>query len=518
MERYSAKEMKYDSLSEGKTKKIQMKKILMVALMLSVGLISQAQQAITLGRAMDIAFKNSPDIRLSELSLKRSQSNLDAQRAGLKSLFKLNVDPVNYNKSKRFDSFNSKWYNNENFVSSTGFRIDQPLLPTGGSLFLDNNLYWQYNNREILNKNTGVYEPNITRQFYNGLRVGFDQPIFTHNQLQFDLRAIELDYENSLISYLLKKLSLERIVAISFYDVYEKQMSLDIAKTELENNEKNYEIISNKVEGGLEALEELYQAEVNLASSKSSYYNQKVSLENAKDKFRTDIGMDLDEEFLALTSVELTPVMMEVKHSVEYALTNRMELRQREISIEQSKYSLIQTKNSVNDFNGSISGSFGITGENEKFNSVYEYPTNEPRFSISLNIPLFDWGKRRNKIEAAQASIAMSEINFEQEKRDIIINVRQVYRSLENIKNQIEIAELNVKNAQLTYDINQERYNNGDITGMDLNLYQNQLSNKKMSLTNELIDYKIELLNLKLQTLYDFEKNESIVPEEINGK
>jgi hypothetical protein len=36
-----------------------------------------------------------------------------------------------------------------------------------------------------------------------------------------------------------------------------------------------------------------------------------------------------------------------------------------------------------------------------------------------------------------------------------------------------------------------------------------------MSLTNAIIDYKLELLNLKIQTLYDFEYQVSIIPEEI---
>jgi len=50
---------------------------------------------------------------------------------------------------------------------------------------------------------------------------------------------------------------------------------------------------------------------------------------------------------------------------------------------------------------------------------------------------------------------------------------------------------------------------------MDLNLYQTQLSQKKMAYAQALIDYKNELLNLKIQSLYDFEKNEAIVPENI---
>jgi hypothetical protein len=47
---------------------------------------------------------------------------------------------------------------------------------------------------------------------------------------------------------------------------------------------------------------------------------------------------------------------------------------------------------------------------------------------------------------------------------------------------------------------------------MDLNIYQNQLSQKQLSYTNSLISYKLELLNLKIQTLYDFEKKQPVTP------
>jgi len=50
---------------------------------------------------------------------------------------------------------------------------------------------------------------------------------------------------------------------------------------------------------------------------------------------------------------------------------------------------------------------------------------------------------------------------------------------------------------------------------MDMNLYQTQLSSKSLTYAQSLIDYKIELLNLKIQSLYDFEKNEPVVPEKL---
>ena len=99
------------------------------------------------------------------------------------------------------------------------------------------------------------------------------------------------------------------------------------------------------------------------------------------------------------------------------------------------------------------------------------------------------------------------------QRNDIIVNVRRSFRSLTNLKTQIEIAEQSVRNAQLTYDINQERYTNGDITGLDLNQYQNQLSQAKIDLISAKINYQLEMLNMKIQSLWDFQNNRSVLTE-----
>ena len=112
-------------------------------------------------------------------------------------------------------------------------------------------------------------------------------------------------------------------------------------------------------------------------------------------------------------------------------------------------------------------------------------------------------------------SIKSTQLNLEDERNNIVLGIREVYRNLLNLWNQIKIAEQSEKNAQLTYDINLERYKNGDLTGMDLSLYQNQLSQKKIDLSNAMINYKLELLNLKIQTLYDWETQISVVPDEL---
>ena len=125
------------------------------------------------------------------------------------------------------------------------------------------------------------------------------QPIFTYNRTRVELQKVELSYETALLRYLLQKLSLERNVAQNFYNVYSMQMRLNIANEELKNNQESHEIIKNKVDGGLLALEELYQSEVNLATSRSSVYTAELNLQNAMDELKVVIGMPLSEEFRA---------------------------------------------------------------------------------------------------------------------------------------------------------------------------------------------------------------------------
>lgn len=489
------------------TKIKQLQKTAMLGLIILLGIsVVSAQEAITLNKALQIAQTGSPDLKLSLLNLERFQKNLEAQRAALKSRFSLDVSPLTYSNNRRFDNRVSEWYTNENMETNARFLVSQPILLTDGTISLSNEFGWQSSNSSSTDIESQV--------FFNNLYLNLNQPLFTYNRLKLQLKGLELSYENANISYAIQRLNLEKNVTQFFYNVYMSQMNLTIAKEEVANTQKSYEIIVNKVDAGLAAKEELYQAELNLATSKSSLQNNEVMFENAKDQLKLYLGMDLFDDIVILADISANPVPINLDTAINSGLNSRMELRQREIDIETSQFDLIQTK-SLNEFRGDLNLRLGITGDNKNLNQIFDTPTNSPSVALSFNIPLFDWGEKKARIAAQEATIESQQLNFSEEKKQIIIGIRQVYRNLQNQLNQIEIAKQNEKNAELTYDINLERYENGDLTGMDLNLFQTQLSQKKIAYIQALIDYKIELLNLKIQTLYNFETNEAILPAEL---
>jgi len=475
---------------------------------LLVSSLLPAQELLTMDRSMNVAVENSPDMKQMELALVQSQERLNAQRARLKSQFAITLDPFEYEKTNRFDQQTSEWYLNESASSGGTFAINQRILPTDGELMLVNRFSYDYSFTE-----SALAVDPVSKTFNNRLYLQFTQPIFTYNRTRMETEMLELEYEASLLRYLLRRLSLERDVAQQFYAVYSNQMSLAIAQEELKNNQESYQIISNKVEGGLLAREELYQAEVNLATSQSNVLNAQLTLQNSLDQFKVLIGMPLDSEIMIAAEIQTDTIPVDQQMAIDHALANRMELREREIDLENANFSLIQAK-AINEFAGSVTASFGIQGNDEQFSELFKTPTNTPAIGLTLEIPIFDWGERKSEIKAAEAGLQSTQLGYEIEKTDIVVNIRSVVRSLKNLENQMKIQELNVENAQLAYDINLERYRNGDLTSLDLGLYQSQLSEAKMSRTNAIINYKIELLNLKIQSLYDFENQLPIIPEE----
>jgi outer membrane protein TolC len=461
-----------------------------------------AQQKLTLSEAIEIAQHSSRNIKKSMLNLYGNQRSLDAQRAALKSRFALDVTPFDYNRQRSFNDLFSRWNTNEDYNSFANLSVSQPIKATDGRISLINRFGYRDNYSEFQDIRTKTYSNNLYLQL--------DQPIFTYNRTKMQLKELELNLENATISNALQLLSLEQSVTQSFYTFYQRQNNLQIAKDEYENQKISYEITKNKVDADLLAQEELYQAELNLATSKSTLETNQVLLDNAADDFKLLLGMDLTQEVTVEVDINFVTRKVDLNQALLYGLENRMELRQRAIDIDRSKFELIRTR-SLNEFKGAVALSVGIFGDNVRAPQVYETPAVNPRMAISFSIPIFDWGENRARMDASNATLEIRKVDLEVEKNDITINIRKIYRNLQNLENQILIAGQNVKNATLTYDLNLERYKNGDLTSIDLNRFQSQLSEKKSALADALINYKVELLNLKIQSLYNFETQEPVL-------
>ena len=138
-----------------------------------------SQQGLTLEQSLSIAESNSPTMKKTRLSLTRSQENLNAQNAALKSNFSLTLNPIGYSQNRAFNDLISKW-NTQTTTESYGlFTISQPIVLTDARVSLTNRFGYKDSYSE--------YTSTTTKGFSNNLSVNLDQPLFTYNRtkLQF---------------------------------------------------------------------------------------------------------------------------------------------------------------------------------------------------------------------------------------------------------------------------------------------------------------------------------------------
>jgi len=462
-----------------------------------------AAEILTLEKALEFAFRNSPSIQEAVYRLKTSGENLKAQQAGLKSQFSLTLNPINLSDTRTFSDLTSS-YNTVNVTkSAASFSMRQPIKWTDGTLTVTDSFNWQ-------EASSSYVGGNKAGSFNNSLYLKFSQPLFTYNRTTMQIKELELSLENAQLNYAIQKLSIERQVTQQFLNLYYNRESVKIAQEEFKNADEQLKIIESKVQAGIAAQGELYQADLTRLSSQASLENKQIQYANAMDSFKILIGMPLDNDIEIVTDIRKHLVEVDLQKAIVQGLGNRMELRQRDISIQTALDALIQA-GAQNEFKAQVDLTLGLTGVNKAFQNIYQSSNVDQVVAVTVNIPVFDWGQKKHVLAASQAQVDTQKLSLDEQKNQIQLDIRQAYRSLQNQKLQIEIAEKNTKNAQLTYDINLERYKSGDLSSKDMQFYQQQLSTQKLNEVSSLINYKLALLDIKIRSLWDFENNISIV-------
>ena len=467
-----------------------------------------AQHILSLNDALSIAMENSPDIRHTKFRLDASEARLRAEEASLKTQFGLTLGPISYQNTNRFDEFFSTWYTYESKDIAGQISIRQPIKWTDGVLSLNDRLSWHDTYSEVNDESTQNYR--------NALYLQFDQPLFTYNRMKMDLSELELDYESSELSFVITKLNIERRVMREFYYLYADKMRLEINRDAMESDRENHRIMKNKYDAGIGKLDDLTQAETDMLSSESNYNNTTVSLANAFDRFKYLIGLPLDDNIDIDTDIGFNPVGIDMEFAVRHGLETRMELRQQEITIANA-YNAVVRAGTVNEFRGDLHLSWGSSGTNPDFNNIYEKRTDEQLVSISFDIPIWDWGQKKNTILASEISLESQKLTLEEDRYEITMDIRESCRALDNLVRQIELASRRVESAEKTYDINLEKYQNGDLTSQLLGDYRQSLSNARLSEINDLINYRLQLLDLKIQSLWDFENDRPVITISTSG-
>ena len=484
--------------------------------------LSGAETLLSLEDAIDIALEKSYSIKTLRLILIQAEENWKAAKYRFRTNADMTFNTPNW--SERISEVqvpNSlPVYNSLGTLRYQGLMTVTQPLPTDGRLSLRSNLYQSHESNYYVETDNTIKR----KDFYTSLSLYFTQPLFTYNRLKTELKRTELNYEGTSLNQSREKLDLIYMVTSSFYSLYRSTREYEINRETLEQRESAYELARLKYEAGLIPEVEALEAEVDMEEARSSILAAEATLELQKDQFKYYIGLDLSEDIGVKTDVIYKNFDIDLDKALEEGLKNRFEIRENAINLELQEINVTEAK-ARNEISANLTAFYNFTGfsnqdlpfgtsTSDLFDSSWEDLQRRPGnrgITLTFNVPVWDWGVNKAEVASAKVNLRRAELQIEDEEKNIINSIRDVVRNVKTAEDRLGILRKRQDIAQRAYEISVERFNNGDITSQELANNDNRLSTAKLAYLNAYISYKLAVEDLKRKTLWNFEKDRSVL-------
>ncbi|NDV47764.1 TolC family protein [Paludibacter sp. 221] len=497
-----------------------MKKVVSIFFLLIIGLSAiKAQDAyvLTLDESILIAKSQSYTMQNLREDLKIAEYNLKSATSKLKTHIDMRFTLPQYDDEiKQWkDSTGVSFYPSRMLTYEGGLSINQP-LPTDGRIYLEAGL------------NSYDDFTNNARSSSLSTLIGFSQPvdiIYGYSSIKTTLKKAELNFERSNKSLKRAELRLVYQVTDEYYRLLSMQRQTEIAYLDLERQTEAYEISKNKYAAGLIREVDALQMEVEQAGAQNSYDIAVLEQNSALKNFKMLIGLDLNENIVLDSNLKYKTVFVDPDIAVQYALDNRLEIREYEIQLEEQKLNIKQQK-VYGRVRGNINAyvrKVGISNPSSDYNlfgsigdSYHKFvdfsDSRRPNYGIgfTVTVPILDWGENKALVRAAEARMKQTMLGQENQMRSIETEVRNLVDKLNNNLKRLQLLEKNVTVAEKSFDITLQRFSDGDIDSQALALERNRLNNAYLSHLSAYTNYQLALADLMQKTFYDFQNGQLI--------
>ena len=212
---------------------------------------------------------------------------------------------------------------------------------------------------------------------------------------------------------------------------------------------------------------------------------------------------------LGLEACAQSPSVWTLKKCLEYAHANNLQIKQADISIQESEYS---RKQGVAALFPSVSAStsFGYSRQNVR-NSMNEYMSDNSinaRYNIGANMTVFNGLKQYNNLKQQDLNIQLQQVNKEDVVFRLDLSIIQAYTQIAYLKENIILLESGVASSKAQLELAEHKLKAGSISQSDRAQIASQYSNDCYQLVCGQNQLNEQLL--KLKQLLELGMDESI--------
>ena len=386
-----------------------------------------------------------------------------------------------------------------NYMQMNGeLSVDQNIWFTGGTLSLNTSL-------DFLRQLDG---DKYNRFMSIPVALTLSQPIFGVNTVKWDRKIEPVRYAEAKAAFLSATEEVAMSTVQYFFNLLLARENLDIARQNLENATKLYDVAKVKREMGQISQNDLLQMELNLLTAQSSFTDCESNLKSNMYQLRSFLNYDETVDLQPVVPTAIPAIDVVYTDALDRALTNNKfakNLRRRQLEAD---YEVAKAKGNMRQI--TLYAQVGYTGTSHVMNQAYDNLRSNQVVEVGLKIPLLDWGKRRGAVKVAQSNREVIESRLRQETLDFNQNLFILVERFNNQRKQLSIADKADEIAQKRYQTNVETFLIGKISTLDLNDSQTKKDESRQKYVNELFYYWYYYYQLRSVTLWDYERGTGI--------
>jgi outer membrane protein TolC len=450
---------------------------------------------LTLDEAIMLARVQSVDAAVALNELKTAYWEYRTYRAELLPEVNFTATLPSYHKGYNSYQQNdgSYTYVRNNYMQMNGqLSIDQNIWFTGGTLSLNTSL-------DFLRQMDGS---SGNRFMSVPLALTLNQPVFGVNQTKWDRRIEPVRYAEAKAAFLSATEEVTMTTINYFFNLLLARENVAIARQNLENAEKLYEVAKAKRRMGQISENDVLQLQLNVLDARSSLTSNESALKSHMFTLRSFLALGENEELVPEVPDSVPEVRLEYADVLSKALANNsfaQNIRRRQLEAD---YEVAKAKGNMREI--TLFAQVGFTGTDRRFDTAYRRLKDNQVVEIGFKIPILDWGKRRGQVKVAQSNREVTESKLRQESMNFNQNLFVLVEQFNNQQTQLHLADEADKIARKRYHTNVETFLVGKISTLDLNDSQSQKDEARRKHINELFYYWYYYYQLRSLTLWDF--------------
>lgn len=338
---------------------------------------------------------------------------------------------------------------------------------------------------------------------------GLRQPILRPNLLQWDRREQPVRSEVAERQYREAREEVALTVAGLFFDVYAARVALANTTTNAAVNDTLYTLNKGRFEVGKIGENDLLQSELALVRARNAVDGARLEYQRALAALRLAMNLPVGAPLELSVPAVVPAVDADTLVAVREALRNRASVSEAQLGEIQADRRVTEARLN-SGIGATVQASYGYNATAPDVSLAYQNLLEARQFSVSVEVPLLQWGSRKEGVQAARAERERAQHNarasIEQTSQDAHFAALQLSQARRTLALSAKADTVAGKRFEVAYN----RYVIGRISIDNLYIAQAEKDQALAQFVQALRGYWLAYYRLRRTTLYDFEAGRPI--------